>query len=344
MSFRDMKFRYFPIFFLAVFIFAGCVGQSVAQNPLPSDTLSAAAEEEGQETSTVLPTPSPQNTATPTSQPTVPQSENTQTPPSNPQHTPTPQAEAEDHLPPEEWRSWPVIPTLSPEMIEVYRRGIELGNDPHHFSKVGDCQIIPKVFLGLYDKGTYNLPEDLEYLEETIDHFSGSFARKGMALKGGFVFPTVFSPLRADSSVCEPGETPLECELRVHNPTFVLISMEFRYEGRTAETHEKYLRKSVEYALSRGIVPILATKADNFEGDHSLNRTTVRIADEYNLPLWNYWRAVQPLPNHGIDWDRDSYGFHVTPDAWLVRSRTFLRTLDALWQRASAAVDSSGGN
>ena len=243
---------------------------------------------------------------------------------------------ADNRLLPEEWQSWPIIPTLSPAMIEIYQVGIELGNRPEAFSKVGDCQIIPEVFLGFYDDIYYVLPEDQSHLQEALDHFSGSFGREGMALKGGFVFPTVFSPLRADSSVCDPGETPFECELRVHQPTFVLISMEFRYDGRTAETHEKYLRQAVEYALSRGMVPILATKADNFEGDHSLNLMTAQIAYEYDLPLWNYWRAVQHLPDHGIDWERDSYGFHVTTAAWYERSHSFLIVLDSLWKEINA--------
>jgi hypothetical protein len=248
------------------------------------------------------------------------------TEPDLPKVTSTP----DTRLSPEDWQSWPVIPTLSPAMIDVYQRGLSLGNRPNAFSKIGDCQIIPDVFLGFYDSPAYILPEDLEHLQAIIDQFSGSFAREGMALKGGFVFPTVFSPLRADSSFCDPGETPFECELRVHQPTFVLISMEFRYDGRTAETHEKYLRSAVEYALEREMVPILATKADNFEGDHSLNLVTARIAYEYDLPLWNYWSAVQRLPDHGIDWERDSYGFHVTPAAWYVRSQTFLEVLESL--------------
>jgi len=262
----------------------------------------------------------------------------TSTPPSqgNIEKTAEPTPTTDNRLSPEDWKSWPVIPTLSAAMHEVYIFGSTLGNKPEAFSKVGDCQIIPEVFLGFYDDIFYSLPEGQEYLQDTLDHFSGSFAREGMALKGGFVFPTVFSPLRADASVCDPGETPYECELRVHQPIFVLISMEFRYEGRTAETHEKYLRQSVEYALSRGIVPILATKADNFEGDHSLNLMTAKIADEYDLPLWNYWRAVQYLPDHGIDWERDSYGFHVTTDAWSVRSHSFLMVLDSLWKEVNA--------
>lgn len=257
----------------------------------------------------------------------------------DPQAAPT--ATPDIRLKPEQWQEWPVIPTVSPRIREVFSQGITLGNRANAFSKVGDCQIIPDVFLGIFDDITYSLPDGMESLQGTLDRFQGSFAREGYALKGGFVFPTVFSPLRADSSVCEPGETPYECELRINHPAFVLISMEFRYDGRTAEIHESYLRRAVEYALARGIVPIVATKADNFEGDHSLNLTTARIAYEYEIPLWNYWKAVQYLPGHGIDWERDSYGFHVTPEAWLVRSESFLKVLDALVKELEATPASA---
>ncbi len=233
---------------------------------------------------------------------------------------------------PEDWQNWPVIPSLSPQMIEVYQQGIAMGNRENAFSKVGDCLLIPEAFLWFFDDPDYVLPPRMEHLQGTLDLFQGSFAREGYALKGGFVFPTVFAPLRADSSVCNPGETPFECELRVHQPSFVLISMEFRYEGRTAETHEYYMRKAVEYALSRGVVPILSTKADNYEGGHFLNIKTAEIAYEYDLPLMNYWRAVQHLPNHGIG--KEPNQFHTTQEAWLTRSETFLAVLDTLYHQA----------
>jgi hypothetical protein len=239
-------------------------------------------------------------------------------------------------LPPEAWRRWPIVPTLSPEMLEVYQAGIELGNDLHAFSKVGDCQNIPDAFLGVYDNPErYALDPDYAYLQETIDWFAGYFVRDSLAVEGGFSFPAVFSPLRADSEVCEPGETPLECEFRIVRPSFVFISMEFWYRGRTAENYADYLRQTVEFALARGVVPILATKADNVEGDHSLNRTTAQIADEYRLPLWNFWLAVQPLPSHGIDLQRDPQGFHISYEAWNWRSFTALQTLDRLWRETA---------
>ena len=340
-----MRLKFIPLLMFAIIgsALSNCSIKNEVNNPDPAKTIAGSiTPEEAEPTSKHTETNIPEIQTTLNE--TVQENNEDTIAPTFTESPPEPTATVDNRHLPEEWKSWPIIPALSPVMIEIYQLGIDLGNNPDAFSKVGDCQIIPEVFLGLYDDVNYALPENMKQLQETIDHFSGSFAREGFALKGGFVFPTVLSPLRADSSVCDPGETPLECELRVHQPTFVLISMEFRYEGRTAEIHEKYLRQAVEYALSRGMIPIVATKADNFEGDHSLNRMTAQIAYDYDLPLWNYWLAVQFLPGHGVDWERDSYGFHVTPDAWLVRSQTFLQTLDSLWKEAHEAVEGVNSN
>jgi hypothetical protein len=59
------------------------------------------------------------------------------------------------------------------------------------------------------------------------------------------------------------------------------------------------------------------------------------LAYEYDLPLWNFWRAVQPLPHHGMDPVRND-GFHISEDlAWPVRSLTALQALDAVWRGVS---------
>jgi hypothetical protein len=110
-----------------------------------------------------------------------------------------------------------------------------------------------------------------------------------------------------------------------------MISMETGFVGRTAEVYEKYMRQIIEYAIAQGALPILATKADNFEGDHSINLVTARLALEYDLPLWNFWRAVQPLPNHGMDATRND-NFHISVEAWNVRSFTGLQALDSIWR------------
>ena len=56
-------------------------------------------------------------------------------------------------LKPEQWKTLPVIPTVSDSVTEIYQRGIEMGNNPHAFSKIGDCGSTPAWFLGDFDRG-----------------------------------------------------------------------------------------------------------------------------------------------------------------------------------------------
>ncbi len=250
-----------------------------------------------------------------------------------PDYTPTP-----DTRPlPASWRSWPIVPDLSDWLVDVYAAGVAAGNDPHRFAKAGDCQNIPEAFLGFYDEpGRYHFPSGEEHLQETVDHFAGSWGRDGLALDGGYNFPAIFTALRADPEQCDEGETPLACEIRTYQPSFIFISMEFVYEGRTAENYEEYLRQAVDYALANNVVPILLTKADNVEGGHAINEATARVAYDYDIPLINWWLAAQPLENHGLDLDRDEgrrpEGFHITYEAWSVRSYWALVTLDGFLQ------------
>ena len=158
---------------------------------------------------------------------------------------------------------------------------------------MGDCQSVVPYFLAAFDYGNYALGPYAP-LQETIDHFSGSWARESIATNRGFNVATVFVPLWADPERCLNNESPLACELRLNRPSFVIITME-TWWGGDASGYESYLRRIVEYAIARGTVPILGTKADNIEGNGSINGVIVKLAQEYDVPLWNFWAAVQPL-------------------------------------------------
>jgi hypothetical protein len=253
----------------------------------------------------------------------------TQPPATEPTSTTMPTADT--RLKPEDWRDWPVIPEVSQTAREIYQKGVEMGNNPRAFSKVGDCQNLYPYFLGKFDNlDLYQFEYDLSPYQDTIENFEGHFYRDGQAAQFGFTAASPLSQLMADLETCNPGETPLECELRLTRPTFVLISLEFPFINRTPQLYGQYIRKIVEYSISQGVVPILATKADNVEEDYSINLTTAQIAYEYDVPLWNWWLAAQPLWNQGIDEYRD--GFHISQQAWEERSKTFLMTLDHLWK------------
>ncbi len=250
--------------------------------------------------------------------------------------TPTPDL----RLPPEEWQKWSVVPVVSARAREIYQRGLALGNDPHAFSRIGDCQSVPASFLGIYDTDRYSFAPEYRYLQETVDYFAGSFNREGESVRGGFNTSSVLLPFWANAEVCQPGENPMACENRIHNPSLVFISLEVWFEGRTPDVYEGYLRRIIEYNIEQGTLPILATKADNVEGDQSINSTIARLAYEYDLPLWNYWLAVQPLPNHGLD-PADPTGFHLNLDGWNMRSFSALQVLDAVHR--SVAASTPGG-
>ncbi len=245
---------------------------------------------------------------------------------------------------PANWMEWSVIPEGSLTARAIYQRGLDLGNRPGAFSKVGDCGSTPAWFLGDFDRGLqyYQLGE-YENLSTVIEAFSGSFGRTTLAGKAGFNASSVFAPLWADREQCQTDEGPLACELRVHQPSFAFIMLGSN-DVYHLDEFEPQMRKIIEYTISQGIIPILATKADNIEKDHQINATLARLAVEYDIPLWNYWRAVQSLPNQGLQED----GVHLTwapnrfndpqamKSAWTVRNLTALQTLDAIWRSVTA--------
>lgn len=242
-------------------------------------------------------------------------------------------------LGPDDWEEFPIFPTdISARAREIYQLGLEMGNDPTHFSKLGDCQNITTYFLAVYDDpDQYTLGEQYQHLQETIDYFSRSWSRESMSVKGGFNVASVFNPMLNNREFCEKNESPLACELRLHKPSIVLISMEEWWNGDT-EKYESYLRKIVDTVIEHGALPILATKADNMEGDHAINKAIVNLAYEYEIPLWNFWAAVQPIPAKGLLKD----GFHLTHGVsnfasssqlkrgWVQRNLTALQVIDSV--------------
>jgi hypothetical protein len=263
-----------------------------------------------------------------------------------PDLTVTSQIKSPTELSPNDWMSLPVIPTVSQNVRLIYQRGLEMGNDPHSFSKIGDCQSIPTYFLNYFDMpGYYNLGSYAS-LQETIDWYAGSFSRASLAVKGGFNAAAILSPLRADPQQCSPNENPIECEFRLHHPSVAIISLEEWWAGHP-ENYEMYMRQIIDYAIQQGVVPIIATKADNLEGNNLINQTIAKLANEYDIPLWNFWLAVQPLPNHGliaVDSSGEVDMFHLThsegyyfyndqvnsPSGWSIRNLTALQSLDAV--------------
>lgn len=196
--------------------------------------------------------------------------------------------------------------TGGPRVREIYERGQALGNNPHAFSKIGDCNSEAPFFLARFDSGDYDLGP-YQYLQPVIDYFAGSFERKSVTVWTGNHVWSVLDPTFANPALCLPGETPLACEFRLHRPSVVLIRLGTN-EVNTPALFEQHLRAILDYAIEQGVIPILGTKADQLEGSDAINEIIRQLAAEYGVPLWDFGRIASTLPGRGL---RDD-GFHMT--------------------------------
>ena len=233
-------------------------------------------------------------------------------------------------LDPANWHDWPVIPTISDYIRQVYLHGQLLGNDPHAFSVFGDCNSEPDVFLGIYDNDPQEVAILPMNLQETVAWFSGSFNRLSPTVRAGTTTGALLWPQwHQNKYTCTLFETPLQCELRIHKPSFVLILVGSHFEDR----NEGYMRTILDQLISAGVVPILASKADDIESDEHVNSQYAQLAVEYNLPFWNFWGAVENLPNRGLySRPEDFYqgGLYLTEDAIAIHRLTALQMLDVV--------------
>ncbi len=236
-------------------------------------------------------------------------------------------------LNPANWKSLPVIPAnIDTSLRNVYELGLELGNDPRAFSLFGDCQARPEEFLGMFETDETlfaSLPLDLQ---ETVEYFHGSFNRESPTAQDGTTpGALLWNSWHRGQFDCTFAETPVECELRIHRPSFVIIQIGTHFESRNTD----YLRKVIEQLLNEGVIPILATKADNREKDERINNYMALLASEYDLPLWNFWAAVAALPNRGLYTreDRSLQGdIYLTDEAKEIHRMTALETLNVVWR------------
>jgi hypothetical protein len=228
----------------------------------------------------------------------------------------------------DDWKDWSVKPSpVSDKMVEVYQKGLAQGNDPHAFSILGDCQSQPEVFMGVYDNDPEALKALPEDLQETVTYFSGNFDRYSPTVKDATTEGALLWIQWNDNKEkkCTPSETPVDCELRVHKPSIAFIHVGTHWEAR----NRQYLEKIIGILMDHGTVPVLVTKADNREKDERVNHNLASLAEEYGLPMWNFWASVQHLPDNGLKPDSDMY---LNDEAMEIHRRGALEALDSVWR------------
>lgn len=184
----------------------------------------------------------------------------------------------------------------------IFARGQEMGRNPRAFSKLGDSVTLTDHYLTRFDSGHYDLGP-YAHLQPAIDHYAGSFSRYGVATKIGLHAWSIFDPLWADKEWCLPDENIAACEIRLHNPSVLLIKIGSNDSG-AGSYFEENLRELLDFTIENGVIPIIGTKADRFEGpDDRNNRIMRELAAEYAIPLWDYDHVSATLPRRGLSGD-----------------------------------------
>jgi lysophospholipase L1-like esterase len=222
----------------------------------------------------------------------------------------------------------PIVPvidaTMQAHLQAVLLHGFQLGNRPDVFAKIGDSiTASPSYLVALgspaYDPSNPLLTGGFTDLASAINFFraqpidatgANSFNHVSLAGLPGWTAADLLDP---GHYLALTGESPLVTELQLDHPAFALIMIGTNDGtlGTNPEVFRAELTAITSTALANGVIPVLSTIPDNhlaggvFEGRvYVINQVITDVADDLNVPLWNYWAALQLLPNQGLSSDQ----------------------------------------
>lgn len=251
-----------------------------------------------------------------------------------------------------------IISNITPRAREIYLKGVGLGNRADVFSKVGDSITASEKFLRPLGIGGLRL-DAYGYLGDVFNHFSrttarthNSFANLSLAARNNWTSYDVLNPANNPPGVCPADMLPLVCEYTLTKPSIALIMFGTNDVAWVEpEAFSVNLDTIIQISVDMGVIPVLSTIPDKISGegggnvDH-FNRIIRDAAGRHGIPLWDYWSAMQGLPNRGISTDGIHPSFDprsgetgiFTPEGLVygynMRNLTALMVLDAVWRGA----------
>jgi len=217
--------------------------------------------------------------------------------------------------------SAPVLPDLGEQQLRdnlrsIYQQGQALGNRPTVFTVAGDETAAAGNYLDPFNNpGNYTLDDSTRGLQGIIDWFNmvdlggvTSFNRQSLATGNGWRAADLLDPARADTSRCNPGESPLACELRLAQPVVVIISvgMNDALADTNVDEFRNQLQQIVQISTNAGVIPVLTTvqpRPDNADRVRQINDAIIEIGDQAKVPVYNLWRSLSSLPDNGLNPD-----------------------------------------
>jgi len=191
----------------------------------------------------------------------------------------------------------------------VYQQGKTVGANPGVFSAIGDTP--PEDFLFDLAGGTGDFGDltDASDLSDVVFYFAvaalqngNSFQAGGALASGGdWTVNDLLNSNNSDPTICQPGETPIDCEMRVNKPAVVLVFVGRNdvFAGTPVDQFETDLNTVVNKIIDGGGIPVLTTIPGDVNSYPVLleyNTVIIRISDDNELPLINMARVMSNYP------------------------------------------------
>jgi GDSL-like Lipase/Acylhydrolase family/Bacterial SH3 domain len=243
-----------------------------------------------------------------------------------------------------------IVTGITAHAREIFLKGKQLGNRPNVFSRVGDSITATPMFMSPFDSGQFDLGDYHNQLRSVVSYFAGSFGRGSAAAGNGWGADRIIEPGYSNPGLCG-NDTPLVCEYKHNKPAVALIMIGTNDAGGVEPgVYAANLRQIVQISIDMGVIPVLTTippkHLDSWNDARidEWNNIIRATARQYDIPLLDYWYALQKLPNQGISPDGvhpseppgQATGYFTAANlkyGYTMRNLSALLMLDALWHQ-----------
>ncbi|CAN5418333.1 hypothetical protein BH10CHL1_BH10CHL1_42140 [soil metagenome] len=226
----------------------------------------------------------------------------------------------------------PIVPTinvaLKARLRAILADGVTKGNQATVFAKLGDSITDSGSFLSDIGCSAENLGDHSE-LASIIAHFrsttfpanyaavwcsvADSFTRASASAVTGWSANQLLGLPDINHTECQNEESALTCELRVLKPSIALIMVGTNDLERfnDLERYRTDLTHIITTTVAAGVIPVLSTLPPRLDDANlgarvaSYNQVVREVAQAQQIPLWNFWQALQgaQMINQGISED-----------------------------------------
>jgi uncharacterized protein YgiM (DUF1202 family) len=198
---------------------------------------------------------------------------------------------------------------------EIYEYGQQLGNRTDSFIVVGDSTSATTddwyALFHAIPHGIFSLGSHTE-LQPALNFYapSNAFGASFQTAQSGFATDYVLDPTWANPNLCNPGESPLDCEIRRNKPAtaIIYIGIVDMVNYGNPPMYRQNLESIIATLINNGVIPVLTTFSIDVGHDvntpyldvyYQLNDIIRSLATQYQAPLVEFQQAATALPHNG---------------------------------------------